>query len=75
MTWREVAELLAARLVYQAHCPEETVDGALRHLIPEDFPDCPFCCDRAAYNVYLKKAHRHAGAAVAVGQPKKGVSP
>jgi len=48
--WKEVATMLADRLVYQANqCPDHTdwVLGALK--------GCPFCLDTKAYITYRKK--------------------
>ena len=50
MTWKEVAIMLANRLVYQANqCADHTdwVLGALK--------GCPFCLDTKAYILYRKK--------------------
>lgn len=43
--WREVAEILAGRLVTHAFCDEHPAASA--------DPECPFCQDRAAYRTYL----------------------
>lgn len=48
MTWRQVAEVLAHRLVNHAYC----------EVHPESRPgeQCPFCDDRAAYRLWQRKA-------------------
>jgi hypothetical protein len=50
-SWREVADLLAARLYHSAHCEAH----------PESKPDldkCPPCRDRAAYRTWEIKSGR-----------------
>jgi len=44
-SWRQVAAMLAARLVNHAFC--ETHGDA------NPDPDCPFCADREAYKAYV----------------------
>jgi len=51
MTWREVAIMLAQRLVYQAN----KCDKHSSWLVGVG-AGCPFCQDTAAYEKYLTKA-------------------
>lgn len=54
-TWREVADALAARLVYQAHhCPHHGDWKA-------NAKSCAFCDDTAAYERWVAKSHGEAG--------------
>lgn len=43
--WRQVAEMLAERLVVHAFCD--------KHSTRNPAPECPFCSDCAAYQAYL----------------------
>ena len=45
--WRRVAEILAERMANHAYCSAHTFSAPGR--------DCPFCADRAAYQIYLDK--------------------
>lgn len=48
-SWREIAKILAARVENYAHC-------AVHDLAHADPASCPFCDDRAAYQMYQRKA-------------------
>lgn len=53
LSWREVANLLADRLVYHNYCDAHTAAEA-------DPGNCPFCADRAAYQAWqAKSGQRH----------------
>lgn len=56
-TWKEVAIALGERLSYQASCPEEDAAGNRLHVIATDYPNCPFCADRVAYQMYVNKMY------------------
>lgn len=48
-SWRAVADALAARMSLHAHC------GAHPRL-SDAAPDCPFCRDRDAYQMWVAKS-------------------
>lgn len=70
-SWRTVAETLAARLRYAAqaagsaspHYPGENVAGCSHSAEEADPDNCPFCADRAAFQVFQDKVRRTGGAA------------
>lgn len=68
VTWREVAEALAGRMVNHAFCPENHEPLQV---------DCPFCDDIAAYRMYAKKRgkveqHVPRGKAITIDDVRKG---
>lgn len=46
--WRQVADLLAARMHNHAFCEE--------HSASDPVPNCPHCRDRAAYETWSRKS-------------------
>lgn len=61
-TWREVARALGERMQYPAQLagtnnPDFTMlnDGCCHDVAHADPDNCPFCADRAAYLLWLKK--------------------
>lgn len=48
-SWQAVAAALAHRMAHHARCPQHPAADA----VPDD---CPWCADRAAYQLYLDKA-------------------
>lgn len=64
-TWREVARILARRLEHQAALAgaagsqlEALAVGCPHRLSEADPENCPFCADRAAYRLWVRKERR-----------------
>lgn len=52
LTWRQVAEILAERLAHQAAAAGEECPHPAAKADPDN---CPFCADRAAYQIFQRK--------------------
>jgi hypothetical protein len=68
-SWRRVAEILAERLSHSAPragsvSPLDITEAdGCRHSEAEAVPEaCPFCADRAAFQVFQAKARKSGGA-------------